>query len=338
VKLTFQKIIRLEPLMHVIFWCLVLLYPYIENLGREGGYSMGLIHELVGLVFNIIPVYVMYFWFFSLKNKKKIAPFIVVFFIALAYIEFYFDGFFHSGDYHNYWAGILTNVISYTSLTILFFAVYSLKQLYQKQQELDIATVKNQEAELRVLKGQINPHFLFNTLNTIYASALEKDNKTPDLILKLSDSFRYILTEGQKNKVPLKKEITHIKDYINLQEERLSNKILVDWSEDIDDYEQKIPPLLFISLVENAFKYSSMLTGEGHLIILKTRLKDGKLTFYVENSFKKNSGNELDTDWKESGIGLENTKKRLQLLFSNRYKMEINKKDETFKVSLTIQL
>ncbi len=324
--------------MHVIFWCLVLLYPYIENLGREGGYSMGLIHELVGLVFNMIPVYVMYFWFFSLKNKKKIAPFIVVFFIALAYIEFYFDGFFHSGDYHNYWAGILTNVISYTSLTILFFAVYSLKQLYQKQQELDIAAVKNQEAELRVLKGQINPHFLFNTLNTIYASALEKDNKTPDLILKLSDSFRYILTEGQKNKVPLKKEITHIKDYINLQEERLSNKILVDWSEDIDDYEQKIPPLLFISLVENAFKYSSMLTGEGHLIILKTRLKDGKLTFYVENSFKENSGNELDTDWKESGIGLENTKKRLQLLFSNRCKMEINKKDETFKVSLTIQL
>ncbi|KAA1248015.1 sensor histidine kinase [Aquimarina sp. RZ0] len=337
-KLTFQKIIRLEPLMHVIFWCLVLLYPYIENLGREGGYSMGLIHELVGLVFNMIPVYVMYFWFFSLKNKKKIAPFIVVFFIALAYIEFYFDGFFHSGDYHNYWAGILTNVISYTSLTILFFAVYSLKQLYQKQQELDIAAVKNQEAELRVLKGQINPHFLFNTLNTIYASALEKDNKTPDLILKLSDSFRYILTEGQKNNVPLKKEITHIKDYINLQEERLSNKILVDWSEDIDDYEQKIPPLLFISLVENAFKYSSMLTGEGHLIILKTRLKDGKLTFYVENSFKENSGNELDTDWKESGIGLENTKKRLQLLFSDRYKMEINKKDETFKVSLTIQL
>ncbi len=324
--------------MHVIFWCLVLLYPYIENLGREGGYSMGLIHELVGLVFNMIPVYVMYFWFFSLKNKKKIAPFIVVFFIALAYIEFYFDGFFHSGDYHNYWAGILTNVISYTSLTILFFAVYSLKQLYQKQQELDIAAVKNQEAELRVLKGQINPHFLFNTLNTIYACALEKDNKTPDLILKLSDSFRYILTEGQKNNVPLKKEITHIKDYINLQEERLSNKILVDWSEDIDDYEQKIPPLLFISLVENAFKYSSMLTGEGHLIILKTRLKDGKLTFYVENSFKENSGNELDTDWKESGIGLENTKKRLQLLFSDRYKMEINKKDETFKVSLTIQL
>ena len=81
-----------------------------------------------------------------------------------------------------------------------------------------------------------------------------------------------------------------------------------------------------------------MLIGEGHLIILKIRLNDGQLTFYVENSFKENSGNELDTDWQESGIGLENTKKRLELLFSNRYNMETNKKDETFKVSLTIQL
>ena len=337
-KLTFQKILKLEPLMHALFWCLVLLYPYVKYLSKEGGYSMGLMHELLSLVFNMMPVYVMYLWFFPMKSKKKVIPFIILFFIGLAFLEFYLDRVFHSGDYHNYWAGILTNVISYTSLTILFFAVYSLKQLYLKQQELDVVTSKNQEAELRVLKGQINPHFLFNTLNTIYASALEKDDKTPDLILKLSDSFRYILTEGQKNKVSLKKEIRHIKDYINLQEERLSEKILVDWLEDIDDYEEKIPPLLFISLVENAFKYSSMLKGEKHLILLKIRSNNGELTFYAENSFKKNAENELDNDWKESGIGLENTKKRLQLLFPNRHKMEINKKGETFKVLLTIQL
>lgn len=337
-KPTFQKILKLEPLIHVFFWCLVLLYPYIKDLSKEGGYSMGLMHELLSLVFNMIPVYVMYLWFFAMKSKKNVTPFIILFFVGLAFLEFYIDGFFHSGDYHNYWAGILTNIISYTSLTILFFATYSLKQLYLKQQELDVATVKNQEAELRVLKGQINPHFLFNTLNTIYASALEKDDKTPDLILKLSDSFRYILTEGQKNKVSLKKEIRHIKDYINLQEERLWNKILVDWSEDIDDYEQKIPPLLFISLVENAFKYSSMLKGEKHLIFLKIQSNNGKLTFYSENSLKENAEKELDKDWKESGIGLENTKKRLQLLFPNRHEMEINKNGETFKVLLTIEL
>lgn len=130
----------------------------------------------------------------------------------------------------------------------------------------------------------------------------------------------------------------HIKDYINLQEERLSSKISVEWSEDIDDYEQKIPPLLFISLVENAFKYSSMLKGEKHLIRLKIRSNDKELTFYVENPFKENTESELDADWKESGIGLENTKKRLQLLFPNRHKMEINKKSEMFNASLTIQL
>ena len=337
-KLTFQKILKLEPLLHVLFWCLVLLYPYIRLLSLEGGYSMGLLHELVSLFFNMIPVYMMYLWFFSVENKKKFAPFILLFFIGISYLEFYIDGYFHSGVNHNYWAGMLTNVIRYTSITILFFAVYSLKQLYLKQQELDVAKMKNQEAELRVLKGQLNPHFLFNTLNTIYSSALEKDDKTPDLILKLSDSFRYILTEGQKNQVPLKKEIRHIKDYINLQEERLSSKILVNWSEDIDDYEQKIPPLLFISLVENAFKYSSMLKGEGHLILLKIQAIEGEVTFYVENPFKENTENELDTAWKESGIGLENTKKRLQLLYPNRHRMEIDKKGKTFKVLLTIEL
>lgn len=333
-----QKIIKLEPLLHLLFWCLVLVYPYIKNLSREGGYSMGLPHELLSLVFTMIPVYVMYLWFFKLKNKKKTLSITLLFFIGIAYVQFYIDGFFHSGYSHNYWAGTLSNTISYASFTILFFAVYSVKQLYVKQQELNIITNKNQQAELRVLKGQINPHFLFNTLNTIYACALEKDDKTPDLILKLSDSFRYLLTEGQKSKVSLKKEIRHIKDYINLQEERLSSKIVVDWQEEIDDYEQEIPPLLFISLVENAFKYSSILKGEGHLILLKMKLDKGELTFYSENLFKKSTENELDIDWRESGIGLNNTKKRLQLLFPSQHTMEINKKNEMFKVLLTIQL
>lgn len=333
-----QKIIKLEPLFHLLFWGLVLIYPYIKNLSREGGYQMGLSHELVSLVFTMIPVYMMYIWFFKLENKKKILPFVLLFFIGTAYVEFYIDGFFHSGYYHNYWAGMLSNTISYASFTILFFAVYSIKQLYLKQQELNIITGKNQQAELRVLKGQINPHFLFNTLNTIYACALEKDDKAPDLILKLSDNFRYLLTEGQKTNVSLKKEIRHIKDYINLQEERLSSKVVVNWQENIDDYEQKIPPLLFISLVENAFKYTSILKGEGHLILLKMRLNKGELTFYSENLFKKNTENELDIDWKESGIGLNNTKKRLQLLFPSQHALKINKKNEMFKVLLTIQL
>jgi LytS/YehU family sensor histidine kinase len=299
---------------------------------------MGLGHELVSLAFNMILVYVMYLWFFPFRNKKKVIPFILLFFVGLAFVEFHIDGFFHVGDYHNYWAGLLTNMISYASLTLLFFALYSIKKLYFKQKELDEITVKNQEAELRVLKGQINPHFLFNTLNTIYASALEKDEKTPDMILKLSDSFRYILTEGQKISVPMKKELGHIKDYIQLQEERMCDKIIVDWKEDIDDYERAIPPLLLISLVENVFKYTSLLKGEGHPIFLKVKLYKGKLTFYTENPFKEGAEKELDTGWKESGIGLDNTKKRLQLLFPDRHKMKIEKTDKIFKVLLTLEL
>jgi two-component system LytT family sensor kinase len=333
-----NRIIRIEPIGHLLFWCLVLAYPYIKNLGREGGYALGLPHELLSLAFSMFTVYVLYLWCFSWKDKRKMVLFALLFFAGIAYTEFYMDGFFHSGDYHNYWAGMLSNMIRYASFTILFFAVYSLKQLYLKQQELDVVTTKNQQAELRALKAQINPHFLFNTLNTIYSSALEMDTKTPDLILKLSDSFRYFLTEGQKTKVSLQKELNHIKDYIQLQQERLSDKIVVDWRETVDDYEQQIPPLLFISLVENAFKYSSMLIGEGHVILLKIELKNKELTFRAENPFKENGAYELDNDWKESGIGLENTKKRLQLLFPNRHTLEIDKNNGKFKVSMTVQL
>jgi len=299
---------------------------------------MGLSHALVGMVFKMVPVYIAYLWFFPLEDKRKYAPFLVLLFIGLAYFEFYIDGFFHEADGHSYWVGTISTLVVYLSITLLFFAFYSVKQLYLKQQELELITDKKQQAELRMLKGQINPHFLFNTLNTIYASALEKADKTPELILKLSDSFRYILTEGQKNEVSLKKEIRHIKDFIKLQEERLSSKVVVEWKEDVDDYEQKIPPLLFISLVENAFKYSSMIKGEGHKVYLELRLKNGSLTFISENPFNKKADKELDSVWKESGIGLENTQKRLQLHFPDKHKMEIKETKGIFKALITIEL
>jgi len=337
-KPSIQKIIRYEPWLHLLFWGIFLCFPYIKYLNREGGYPMGLTHELVGMAFKMVPVYIAYFWFFPVKNKRNYAPLMVLLFIGLAYFEYYIDGFFHEADDHSYWTGTITVLIIYLFLALLFFAFYSVKQLYLKQQELELITNKKQQAELRMLKGQVNPHFLFNTLNTIYASALEKADKTPELILKLSDSFRYILTEGQKNKVPLKKELQHIRDFIRLQEERLSKKVVVEWEEAIDDHEQQIPPLLFISLVENTFKYSSMIKGEGHLVRLRMQLKNGLLSFYTENPFNKKADKEFDAVWKESGIGLENTRKRLQLLFPDKHKMIVEQSNGLFKAIITIEL
>lgn len=219
-----------------------------------------------------------------------------------------------------------------------FFALHSIKKLYAKQLELDTTKQEKQQAELSALKAQINPHFLFNTLNNIYANALKKDEKTPDLILKLSSSFRYVLHEGQKEKVTLSHEITHVKDYISLQEERLSTKIQADFFEDIDNPKTEIAPLLLIPFVENAFKYTSILKGKNHRIRIRAVLKRDQFSFYCENPYNENKKPEIDANWQESGIGIKNTQRRLQLLYPERYQLQIKKENNVFKVILTISL
>ncbi|WP_025666322.1 sensor histidine kinase [Aquimarina megaterium] len=339
----YSKLKKAEPVLHLLFWGMVLFFPYIKYLGREGGYPMSFMHELVALVFNMIPTYIMYLWFFPLKNKKKYVFWVLFVFSSNALIHYYADNFFHMGADHkdhqdHRWKYVVSSFVTYFSFSLAFFALHSIKKLYAKQLELDTTKQEKQQAELSALKAQINPHFLFNTLNNIYANALKKDEKTPDLILKLSSSFRYVLHEGQKEKVTLSHEITHVKDYISLQEERLSTKIQADFFEDIDNPKKEIAPLLLIPFVENAFKYTSILKGKNHQIRIRAILKRDQFSFYCENPYNDNKKPEIDANWQESGIGIKNTKRRLQLLYPDRYQLQIKKENNVFKVILTISL
>ncbi|MCF6348782.1 MAG: histidine kinase [Flavobacteriaceae bacterium] len=338
-KTIFYRIKRTEPIAHIIFWCIVLFFPYIKYMPNEGGYQMGIFHELNTLLFAMIPTYVVYLWFFPLKNKKKYVPLVIFIFVINAFTFGYFDNFFHPKNHQPHqWMQFLSSITTYLTFSFVFFALYSFKKLYRKQIELDAITRGKNRAELEGLKAQVNPHFLFNTLNTIYSSALKKDDKTPEMILKLSDNFRYMIDEGQQEKVFLKREIAHLKNYIDLQKERLSDKVLVDWKEDIDTYEQEISPLLLILFVENAFKYTSILKGQGHIIKIEITLKNRELSFYCENPSQENYQNEIEPNWKNSGIGIQNTKQRLSLLYPEKHQLDITNDTKLFKVKLTIQL
>jgi two-component system LytT family sensor kinase len=242
----------------------------------------------------------------------------------------------HSASFLSYYA--IGYISTYIILALFAYVLYSIKESYKKQVALEDAYRKKQQAELAGLKSQINPHFLFNTLNTIYSSALKKDDKTAEMILKLSDTFRYVLHEGQNEYVSLKKEITHLKDYISLQEERLLDKINIDFSVNIDNHEQDIAPLLLISFVENAFKYTSLLRDSQHLIKIKITLKDNAFSFYCENPYNEKAEKDIDTNWKKSGIGIANTKKRLEYLYPNNHQLHIIDDNRLFKVTLNIQL
>ncbi|MEO1261706.1 MAG: histidine kinase, partial [Bacteroidota bacterium] len=173
--------------------------------------------------------------------------------------------------------------------------------------------------ELRLLKQQINPHFFFNTLNNLYALSLTKDKKTPEVILQLSELMRYVIKKGQEDRVALKEEVKYIEDYIWLQRIRLHKQLDFVFEKEIENEELMIPPLLFINLVENAFKHGiEPAEGNCHLYLhLKT--KNNRLFFTCKNSFEEQalSGN---------GTGLSNLKRRLALRFPQKHEL-INKKE-----------
>ena len=187
------------------------------------------------------------------------------------------------------------------------------------------------KSELLYLKSQTNPHFLFNTLNSIYVLSRKQDSNTPEAILNLSRILRYILYEPIQRTNPIHKEITLIRDYISLQKLRFQQHIKVDFLVDIDDEQQAVSPLLLLPLVENAFKHSNDTEIQ---IQISLRLKDGMLDLMVTNLL---SGHEaLDADQKE-GIGLSNIKRQLEILYK-QYTFSAHQEAGQFRVDLHIDL
>lgn len=185
--------------------------------------------------------------------------------------------------------------------------------------------------ELSYLKAQINPHFLFNTLNSIYSLALEKSDATADAIVRLSSFMRYVIREAHDDRVALPKELDYISHYVALQQLRLDDTATVDFQVSGDPAGLEIAPLLLISFIENAFKYGVNPDGKSGIRIRVDILGD-TLHLLVENSKVRVFQDE------QTGIGLENTRARLRLLYPRRHELTIRDEGTTFAVNLTLRL
>ncbi len=201
------------------------------------------------------------------------------------------------------------------------------KELQNKILETQLQ-IKNQE--LQYLKKQIHPHFLFNTLNTIYGFALKQSKDTPDIILKLSNLLDYILYQVNKPKVSLKGEILHIKEYIELEKIRFQDTLKVYFNSDAVSENIQVAPMLLIPFVENAFKHGNLLNGF-LTVQVDICLIDGQLEFLVKNTVLNSEEGE-----KEQGIGLNNIQKRLDLLYKNNYSLNVETIENWFVVNLKI--
>jgi hypothetical protein len=197
----------------------------------------------------------------------------------------------------------------------------------RKEKELE---AEKQEAELKFLKAQTNPHFLFNTLNNLYGLARRKDENTADSILKLSNIMRYLLNDCSKPMNSIQNEIGIIEDYIQLEELRYDERLKLSFEKELDDYAYQIAPLILLPFVENAFKHGASENRNDIYIDIYVKLKEGQLEFRIKN----NRDNE-DIHVQE-GIGLKNVKRQLEIIYGDNCDLEIYSDKESFTVKLLI--
>lgn len=186
--------------------------------------------------------------------------------------------------------------------------------------------------ELQFLKKQLNPHFLFNTLNNIYVLSRKRSNKTPEVVIKLSELLSFMLYESDQQTITIEKEIKFLEDYISLEKIRYTDGLSIVFNKIVDDDSQKIAPLLLLPLVENAFKHGASENHYDSFININLFLKEHQLVFTIENSFE-----EALNDNKSTNIGLHNTNRQLELLYKEQ-KLKIEKIENVFKIRLEVNL
>ena len=213
-------------------------------------------------------------------------------------------------------------------LSPFFIIIY----LWTYQQWKGMEQLKNEKgkAELELLKNQVNPHFLFNTLNNLYGLTVEKAEEAPEVVLKLSDMLRYTIYKGKEDRVALKDEVSYLENYISLHKIRYQKQVDIRFDKEMAT-DLKIAPLLFIILLENAFKHGvESLTNEAYVHIDLKSTKDS-LIFQIKNNYEQTKKAAT------SGIGLDNLKKRLQLIYPNQHQLSIEKGKADFLIRLELR-
>ena len=331
-----------QVVLHVLFWAGIESFLiYVSH--DEGKLDMKLLLIIFGVygLINIGLFYLNYLYFIpKFLDKKRYKDYTIALLIAI--VVFATGKYFLTLslrpiiDIHNkshtsfltYFLGsCLTNVLFLFLSTALKFSIdWFLNARIQRDLENQRLT-----AELAFLKSQINPHFLFNSLNSIYSLAYQKSDTTPEAILKLSEIMRYMLYESNDTKVDLAKELQYLQNYIDLQKIRFGNKAFVEFKVTGEVGNQKIVPLLLIAFIENAFKHG-VASDPNMPIRLLINLDGANLHFYTEN---KKHMNNRDI---EGGVGLQNVKRRLELLYPGHYKLDIQDRPDTYIAELSLVL
>ncbi|MFD2245890.1 sensor histidine kinase [Pontibacter ruber] len=229
------------------------------------------------------------------------------------------------------------NIVNLGYLVSISAVVYLLKNWYRHQQAAQNLAQDKLEAELKFLKGQIHPHFLFNTLNSLYSLSLKKSDKAPEVVLKLSGLMDYMLYDAAAAKVPLEKELSYIQNYIALERIRYGNRVDISYTESGSMAGRQIAPMMLLPFVENAFKHGVSTETENAWIRIDVKVQQDMLVVLVENCKCHDKASSSNRDM-ASGIGLKNVRRRLELLYEGRYTLEVEDEPDSYGVRLELNL
>jgi len=331
---------------HILFWLVIYyFYAYFLGFGSSNTEYVNLFSGFLMPVTILISYFLIYYLIPNYLLTKKYKSFIVysvytfivsvyVIILSILYGLLYSEGFKEVGTepltktLPFIILGVYFVVLIVVSISLIMHNYNSIVNNENLKNKILQTQLQIKDQELRFLKMQIHPHFLFNSLNTIYGFALKKKDEAPEMILKLSNLLDYILYQIEKPQVLLTDEINHLLDYVSLEKMRFHDTLEVKTNIEVSNNTIQIAPMLLIPFVENAFKHGDIINGSLKVSI-QIKTEGNVLFFEIKNtSIKENKIN--------NGIGLENIAKRLEMLYPNSHTLEISQTANHFKVNLTI--
>ena len=334
---------------HIAFWITQLFFWGLWS----GAFFSGIMREIIwtfqlqayfivhiGYIYSI--AYYFYPKYLALKKNKNFA--LSVFILTmLSYILYVMNFYWLNGlaayqkneQIRMLWFASLNFIIMGPPVVCAMFLTFKmLKNFYLKMEEKISLTKENANAELQLLKAQVHPHFLFNTLNNIYSFALTKSTQAPKLVMNLSNTIRYMVYDCDAPLVPLEKEIKMLNDYIELEKVRYGSRLKTEISIQGDYQNKLIAPLLLIPFVENSFKHGASKMLRHPWIKLQIIVEENTLLFELSNSKPL----EANHYYGKNGIGLKNVQKRLAILYPAKHELTISSTADEYTVKMSIPL
>ncbi len=315
---------------HSIFWIIIAIFTYFLEYRLEKP-----VDKLLASIFSVtLAASTFYFHLYFFNNfylQRKYFYYgigVILILLIFGLLENFFYNLIYNESIFIIW-DILQLVFLLAALTGMKFFKDGLNEKYQLQE----LKAQKLELELSSIKSQINPHFLFNTLNNLYSLSLQNSEKTPEMVLRLSEIMRFMFDSAQEQKIPLDKEIQYIRNYIELEKLRLGNKAKIEINVSGLNKFNEIAPMLLISFVENAFKHGFDAISEQILVItIDISIQNNHLYFSIENTKGKNP-KVIST-----GKGIENAKKLLNLLYFKKHSIVIENSETEYKLFLELEL